>query len=43
MIMFLYAVALVTVIFFAIFGMIGHEVTESENWYKILKQKGRDE
>ena len=39
----LYLGAVVIILFFAVAGMIGHEITESEKWYKVFKQKGRDE
>ena len=36
-----YLGAIVIILFFAVAGMIGHEITENEKWFKVFKQKGR--
>lgn len=38
-----YLGAIVIILFFAFAGMIGHEITENEKWFRIFKDRGRDE
>ena len=39
----LYIGILILIIIFIIIGLIGHNITESNKWYKIFKLKGRDD
>ena len=41
--MFLYLGAILAILFFAIAGIVGRGITESEKWYGIFKKRGRDD
>lgn len=39
----LYAGAIIIILFFAIAGIIGHSIVESEKWFRIFKKRERDD
>ena len=39
----LYAGAIIIILFFAIAGIVGHGIAESEKWFEIFKKGERDD
>ena len=38
-----YLGVIVLILFFAVTGIVGHGMTESEKWFRIFKERGRDD